>query len=43
MGDNERLCALELRLQLKSSMPQAGLEPRTIDQNANASNKLAYL
>ena len=26
-GDNENLCAMEPRLRLKSSPPQAGLEP----------------
>ena len=29
MGDNERLCAVESRLRLKRSLPQAGLEPDT--------------
>ena len=27
MGDNERLCVMESRLQLKRSSPQAELEP----------------
>ena len=29
VGDNERLCALKLRLQLNRSPPQAGLGPGT--------------
>ena len=26
-GDNERLCAVELRLRLERSLPETGLEP----------------
>ena len=29
MGDNERVCAMESRLQLERSLPQAQLEPGT--------------
>ena len=29
MGDNKRLCAMEARLRLIRSSPQAGLEPGT--------------
>ena len=29
MDDKERLCAIEHRLRLKNSSPQAGIEPRT--------------
>ena len=31
-GDCERLCAVEPHLQLKSSLPQARLQPWTLDQ-----------
>ena len=29
VGDNKTLCALETRLQVKKSLPQAGFEPRS--------------
>ena len=34
--DYERLCAMKTRVRSKGFLPAAGLEPGTIDQQANA-------
>ena len=37
MGDNERLFTMNTRLRLKRSLPQVGLDPRSLDQQPSAS------
>ena len=41
LGNNERLCAMEPRLRLKKSLPQAELEPGTA-RSADQRRQLSY-
>ena len=41
LGNYERLCAMEPRLRLKKSLPQAGLEPGTA-RSADQRRQLSY-